>query len=125
VQTLYHTTDSAHSILRKGFRVSPRRVVKIGDRFYRNSRGVYLASGVVDAGGGAKGDQLLAVDFPDDFDLSPYEIEDRGLGFTEWCMPATTVNSVGTVRLCDDFTSTLLQGIRTLDVLLNDRDDVP
>ena len=92
VTTLYHTTGAADEILRHGFRATPRGYVLIDGKILKRRAGVYLADGLVGEAGGAKGHQMLAVDVPADVDLAPYRIEDHGLGFTEWAIPARVVN---------------------------------
>lgn len=97
VATYFHTTAAAGSILRDGFRDS------------RSSSfpwiiGVYLSERPLDGNEGATGDELLAVDLPDDVPLDKYEIgeDEDGKPYREWCVPAAIVNTHGQVHQIDD-----------------------
>lgn len=92
----YHCTDRAASILREGFR---DRVESFGMRSER--RGVFLGNSPASVNEGAKGDQVLAVEMPDDMDLDEYEwVEDEEHSdFREWCVPADLIAEHGSVRL--------------------------
>jgi hypothetical protein len=95
----FHTTtaDAAESILATGFRDGS------GSYGFATVElcGVFLADLPVDVNEGAKGDTVLAVDLPDDLDLSGFEIieETPHVVWREWCVPARLLNDRATVRL--------------------------
>jgi hypothetical protein len=60
----YHTTDSADEILRNGFRGATGSYMMTTEL-----TGVFLGDRPMDINEGAKGDQVLRVEFPDDEDL--------------------------------------------------------
>jgi hypothetical protein len=92
---LYHTTSAAAEILANGFRDGEGSYMFVG----MTLKGVFLADDPVDENEGATGDQVLAVDFPDDVDLADYAIEEEGRPVWEWCVPANLINSRATLRL--------------------------
>ena len=49
----------------------------------------------VDINEGAKGDQVFRVEFPDDVDLSEYEIIEDQSPYREWCVHAALINTRG------------------------------
>jgi hypothetical protein len=61
--------------------------------------GVFLADMPVDVNEGARGDQVLAVELPDDLDLDPFELIEDMKPYREWCVPAQLVNEHGAVRM--------------------------
>ena len=66
----YHTTDAADAILRHGFRDAT------GVDLFATIQltGVWLGDSPMDVNEGAKGDQVLRVEFPDDVDLGDFEV---------------------------------------------------
>lgn len=60
---------------------------------------VFLADTPPDINGGAVGDQVLAVDLPDDLVLHDYEIVEEMKPYREWCVPARTINTRDALRL--------------------------
>jgi hypothetical protein len=94
----FHTTtaDAAESILAAGFRDGS------GSYGFATVElcGVFLADLPVDVNEGAKGDTVLAVDLPDDLDLSGFEIieETPHVRWREWCVPAVVITAHGRVR---------------------------
>jgi hypothetical protein len=95
VTTLYHTTDSAETILQDGIRDGTGSYMLIG----MTLTGVFLASRPVDGNEGARGDQLLEVTLPDDLDLSQWAIEEDGVPVWVWCVPAEVITRHGSLRL--------------------------
>lgn len=96
-ETYFHTTDSAETILRDGFRD--------GTGNYGMNitlTGVFIANMPVGANEGAVGDQVLKVALPDDIDLDDFEIVEHGKGYREWCVPAELINSQGVVCLLSE-----------------------
>jgi hypothetical protein len=51
---------------------------------------------------GAKGDQVLQVEFPDDVDLSKYELVEDCKPYRERCVPAALIKAHATVTLMSD-----------------------
>jgi hypothetical protein len=105
--TYYHTTDAAEAILANGFRDAT------GSYGFVNFEltGVFLADMPVDVNEGAKGEQVLRVEVPDDVDLAEYGlIEEGGTAasgrpegsYREWCVPAALVNTHATVTLMSE-----------------------
>ena len=66
----YHTTDAADANLRHGFRDAT------GSYLFATIQltGVWLGDSPMDVNEGAKGDQVLRVEFPDDVDLGDFEV---------------------------------------------------
>ena len=91
----YHTTDA---ILRDGFRDA------IGSYGFVNVEltGVFLGDKPMDINEGAKGDQVLRVEVPNDVDLGEFEIIEDGKPYREWCVPAALINKRSTVTLMTD-----------------------
>ena len=90
----YHTTDSADAIRREGFRDATG--------FYMMAlelTGVFLGDRPMDANEGAKGVQVLRVEFPDDVDLDEYQLIEDGKPYREWCVPAALINDHAKVTL--------------------------
>ena len=66
----YHTTDAAEVILRDGFRDATGSYGFVDFEL----TGVWLGDSPMDVNEGAKGDQVLRVEFPDDVDLGDFEL---------------------------------------------------
>jgi hypothetical protein len=94
----YHTTDAADEILRNGFRDAT------GSYGYVNAEltGVWLGDRPMDINEGAKGDQVLRIELPDDVDLGDFEAIEVGKPYREWCVPAALINTHATMRLMTD-----------------------
>jgi hypothetical protein len=60
-------------------------------------RGVSLSDHPLGANEGARGDAVLAVDFPEDVDLAAYEWPEDGKGNREWHVPAAFINERATI----------------------------
>ena len=54
--------------------------------------GVFLGDSPMDINEGAKGDQVLRVEFPDDVDLGDFELVEEHKPYREWCVPAELIN---------------------------------
>ncbi|HUH70025.1 MAG TPA: hypothetical protein VLZ05_14920 [Mycobacterium sp.] len=91
----YHTTDAADTILREGFRDATGSYMFIDFEL----TGVWLGDSPMDINEGAKGDQVLRVEFPDDIDLGDFEIIEDLKPYREWCVPAALINTRATVTL--------------------------
>jgi hypothetical protein len=91
----FHTTDAATAILADGFRDST------GSYLFANFTltGVWIADSPLDVNEGAKDDQVLALDLPDNMELDEYEIVEDIKGCREWCVPAGLINSHAEVTL--------------------------
>jgi hypothetical protein len=89
----YHTTDAVDAILRDGFRDAT------GSYMFDNFEltGVFLGDSPMDINEGAKGDQVLRVEFPDDVDLGAFELVEEDQPYREWCVPAALINEYATV----------------------------
>jgi hypothetical protein len=86
----FHTTDAADAILRDGFRDATRYIGGI------ELTGVWLSEYPgLDSNEGAKGDERLQVEFPDEVDLSDFELIEEGKPYREWCVPAALINDGG------------------------------
>lgn len=93
----YHTTPAAEAILRDGFRDATGSYGFVGFEL----TGVWLGDRPMDINEGAKGDQVLRVEFPGDIDLAEFELIE-GKPYREWCVPAALVNERATVSLLTD-----------------------
>jgi hypothetical protein len=94
---LYHRTDASNDILTQGFRDSS------GDYgIGAVTSGVWLSDVPLDSNEGAKGEALLAVEFPDDVDLCDFEWIEDGKPYREWQVPASLINSRATARLIEE-----------------------
>jgi hypothetical protein len=91
----YHTTDAADAILSEGFRDSIRMVAGV------EFTGAFLSDRPVTVSEGAKGEQVLQVEFGDDIDLSIHEWPGVG-NPRQWCVPAELINTRATVTLMSD-----------------------
>ncbi|WP_156763351.1 hypothetical protein [Mycobacterium scrofulaceum] len=91
----YHTTDAADAILRDGFRDAT------GSYMFANLvlTGVWLGDSPMSINEGAVGDQVLRVEFPDDVDLSDFEVIEEHKPYREWCVPAALINQRAIVTL--------------------------
>jgi hypothetical protein len=96
----YHVTDAAFAILREGFRD------ETGSYMFENLVliGVWIADQPLNCNEGAKGDQVLKVEFADDFSLESYEIveEEPMNAYREWCVPAALINTHAAVTLLNE-----------------------
>lgn len=94
----YHTTDAAEAILREGFRDATGSYMIVGFEL----TGVFLGDSPMDINEGAKGDQVLRVEFPDDVDLAEYELIEEHKPYREWCVPAALINTRAAVTPMTD-----------------------
>lgn len=92
--TYFHTTDAATAILRDGFRDATG-----GYGFAITLTGVFIADQPLDVNEGCKGEDVIAIDLPEDLDLDEFEIVEELKGYREWCVPAELINSRGRLRL--------------------------
>jgi hypothetical protein len=99
----YHTTDAANTILAEGFRDTT------GSYMLHDFEltGVWLADRPLNCNQGAKGDQVLRVELPDDLELREIvELDEDGNpaigGYREWDVPAALINEHATVTLMSD-----------------------
>ena len=93
---VFHRTPFGPSILDDGFRD--------GEGTYMTGvihRGVWVSNQPLDFGQGAKGNDLLTLDMPDDV-LAEYEWIEDGKPYREFLIPADIVNSYGPPRPCDE-----------------------
>ena len=98
------TQKSANAILREGFRdgegsymFSPE---DLEEAFGRPTlSGVFVASGPTSSQDGAAGDVVLELELSDEFDVTPWAIEEEGLEVWEWLIPASFLNEHAQVRL--------------------------
>lgn len=96
---LFHTTDQAEAILRNGLRDTPAPTC------FPSSWPGFLADGPIDVNEGATGDQVLAVELPNDMDLDYYELVEDGKPYREWCIPAALIATNGSVGLLSEDSS--------------------
>jgi hypothetical protein len=94
----YPTADAAEAILSSGFRDASGSYMCIGHEF----TGVFLADQVMGINEGAKGDQVLRVEFNDDTDLGDFEWIEEEKPYREWCVPAALINEHAAVTLMSD-----------------------
>lgn len=94
----YHTTDAAEEILRHGFRDATGSYGLVNFEL----TGVWLGDSPMDVNEGAKGDQVLRVEFGDDVALGDFEVITEGKPYREWCVPAVLINERATVTLMSD-----------------------
>ena len=90
----YHYTTAADAILRDGFRDTTG---SYGLSF--ELTGVWLGDSPMDVNEGAKGDQVLRVEFPDDVDLRDFELVEEHKPYREWCVLAALINARASVTL--------------------------
>jgi hypothetical protein len=96
--TVYHTTAASAAILRGGFRDATGSYGYVN----RELTGVWLGDRPMDINEGAKGDQVLRVEFPDGVDLDEFEVIEDGKPYREWCVPAALINEHATLTLMSD-----------------------
>lgn len=94
----YHRTSAAEEILAHGFRDATG--------FYLTTQqwsGVWLSDVPLDGNEGATGDDLLAVDVPDEVaaQWADYEWCEEGKPHREWLVPAELLNACATVTMVD------------------------
>lgn len=91
----YHTTDAAEAILRNGFRDAT------GGYMFAKTKltGVWLGDSPMSLNEGAKGEQVLRVEFGNAADLDGCEVLEEHKGYREWCVPAEIINTRATVTL--------------------------
>jgi hypothetical protein len=87
----YHTTEDPEQLLSDGFSGGIEDVL-IGGILLT---GVRLANTPLDGNEGARGTEVLRVEFPDNVDLDSYELvyEDGGIGYREWYVPAALIET--------------------------------
>jgi hypothetical protein len=87
----YHTTEDPEQLLADGFSGGIEDVL-IGGILLT---GVWLADTPLDGNEGARGHEVLRVEFPDTVDLGRYEIveEDGDMGYREWYVPAALIDT--------------------------------
>lgn len=97
--TLYHTTtkEAAAAILQDGFRDATGSYMFVGITL----TGVFVADYPANDNDGARGDQVLEITVPGDFDLAGFAIEEEGCPVWEWLIPAKILNGWA-VRLLDE-----------------------
>lgn len=93
---MFHTTGAAEAILSQGFRDATGSYLGV------MLTGVWMSDKPVDSNEGAKGDQVLRVNFPSDVDIDAYELIEDGKTYREWCVPAALVNDHAKVVLMTD-----------------------
>jgi hypothetical protein len=98
VTIYYHTTDAAAAILGHGFRDATGSYLGLAAW---ELAGVFLGDRLMDVNEGAKGDEVLQVEFPDDVDLGDFELIEEHKPYREWCVPAALINEQATVTLID------------------------
>jgi hypothetical protein len=91
----YHTTNAAHAILREGFRDATGGYLFTAIEL----TGVWLGDSPMTVNEGATGEEVLQIVFPDDVDLSDYEIVEEQKPYREWCVPAELINTHAVVTL--------------------------
>jgi hypothetical protein len=87
--TVFHATSDPEAIQSAGF-VNGDGTPGLG---LEGHTGVLLTSRPESTSGA---DAVLAVDLPDDFDLTEFRLHDRPV--EAWCVPAELVNPVASVR---------------------------
>ena len=92
----YHTTDKPDEILSDGFSGGIEDVL-IGGILLT---GVRVADTPLDGNEGARGHEVLCVEFPDEVDLDSFEIKEEGgdVGYREWYIPAGLIDTHARVR---------------------------
>jgi hypothetical protein len=93
----YHKTNAAEAVLRYGFR-DAEHLYGLENFVFRG----VLVSDVSVACKGEKGSQVLKITFPDEYDISDYELIEEGKHYREWCVPSELVNLLGQVELWED-----------------------
>ncbi|MBB02241.1 MAG: hypothetical protein CMJ47_06315 [Planctomyces sp.] len=93
---VFHRTPHGQKIINEGF--------LDGEGTYMTGvmhRGVWLSDRPLDICEGAKGNDLLTLDIPENV-LTPYEWNEGGTPYREFLLPAEVVNFCGPPTLCDD-----------------------
>lgn len=93
---LFHRTPCGQKIINEGFRDN--------EGTYMTGvmhKGVWLSDRPLSIFEGAKGDDLLTLDIPEDV-LAPYEWIEDGTAYREFLLSAEVVNSYGPPELCDE-----------------------
>lgn len=85
--------------------------------------GVWLGDSPMSVNEGAKGDQVLRVEFPDDVDLDDFEVVEEHKPYHEWCVPAALINTHATVPLMSEDDVDELDRQRWFGHLGPERDD--
>lgn len=96
----YHRTEAAEQILGEGFRDQEGSYGLV----HTTLCGVFISDIPVDANEGAKGDQLLSIEFPSAVDLREFEIIEPLKWYREWCVPARLLNESCSITLVADDT---------------------
>jgi hypothetical protein len=92
----YHTCEDPEQLLSDGFSGGIEDVL-IGGILLT---GVRVADTPLDGNEGARGHEVLRVEFPDEIDLDNFEIvgEGGGMGYREWYIPAGLIDTHARVR---------------------------
>ena len=96
---VYHRTEHAEAILRKGFRENTANYMT-----NREHTGVWFSDVPFEGGGGegARGETTLMLDIPEDV-LAPYWWDgEEGKTYRECCCPAELVNRFGPPKIHSD-----------------------
>jgi hypothetical protein len=93
----YHTTNAADAILRHGF-TDTTGTYMMGLEL----TGVWLGDSPMSVNEGAKGDQVLRVEFHDDVDLDDFEVVEEHKPYREWCVPTELISGRASVTLMSD-----------------------
>lgn len=85
----YHRTEAASAIMREGF------MDATGSYGFASTilSGVFIADVIADISDGARGEDVIELEIPDDVELGPFEIIEELKGFREWCVPAALLNA--------------------------------
>ena len=82
---LYHWTLNKKAVEKNGF-------VDGGEYSAHGIRGVWFADQILGTlDGVGKGSELLTVEIPEGI-IKPFEWKEKGVGYREWCIPASVVN---------------------------------
>jgi len=92
----YHNCEDPEQLLSDGFSGGIEDVL-IGGILLT---GVRVADTPLDGNEGARGHEVLRVEFPDEIDLDNFEIvgEGGGMGYREWYIPAGLIDTHARVR---------------------------
>lgn len=93
---LYHRTPAAKDIMEKGFKDSESNYLT-----NRKWSGVWLSDRPLDSNEGAKGNQVLTVEIPDEV-ISEYEWVNEGFTYREFLVPAELVNRYDKPEMFED-----------------------
>lgn len=94
-RTLYHRTAAAEAIVRSGFQDGSGSYGLLNHVL----TGVFVSDVPLDINEGATGPDVLEVSLPLDLDLDDFELVEEKKGYREWCVPATVLDDLATVRL--------------------------